>query len=313
MMILAIFTLVSCGNETDVTDVPDISDESDTVTFTDDVGNTITVEKSPERVAVLFSSFADIWITAGGDVEITVGETVERGFADSSAILVDDGAGKSINTEALIEAEPDFVIASYDIEAQAECASLLVENGVPAAQFRVESFDDYLRVLEIFTEITGERENYETYGTLVGEKIDELLAGIPDISDEDKPRILFIRAGSSERSTKAKTAEEHFACAMLDELGTYNIAHNAPTLIDGLSIEEILAENPDIIFITTMGAEDAARDYINSLFSDDVWGSLSAVSEGNYHFLPKDLFQYKPNSRWYDAYKTLADLIYAEK
>lgn len=325
MIVLAIFLFAACGDKTDVpdfSDLPDITDESDesdlpeesnTVTFTDDVGNTVTVEKSPERVAVLFSSFADIWVSAGGNVDITVGETVERGFADSSAVLVDDGAGKTINIEALIAAEPDFVIASSDIEAQAECASLLTENGISAAQFKVESFDDYLRVLEVFTDITGESENFETYGTLVEKKIDELLAEIPDIPDEDKPRILFIRAGSSEKSTKAKTAAEHFACAMLDELGTYNIANNAPALIDGLSIEEILAEDPDIIFITTMGDENAARDYVNSLFSDEVWGNLSAIRNGNYYFLPKELFHYKPNARWYDAYKTLAEIIYEDK
>ena len=43
------------------------------------------------------------------------------------------------------------------------------------------------------------------------------------------------------------------------ELGTYNIAENAPVLLDGLSQEEILMENPDYIFISTMGKEEAAR------------------------------------------------------
>ena len=40
-------------------------------------------------------------------------------------------------------------------------------------------------------------------------------------------------------ATKAKTADENFVCKMLNELGTYNIAENAPILLDGLSLSLI--------------------------------------------------------------------------
>ena len=79
-------------------------------TFTDDTGAVVTVPEKPETVAVLLSSLADLWITAGGTVDITVGETVERGFAPENVILVDAGAGKTIDLEGLIAARPDFVL-----------------------------------------------------------------------------------------------------------------------------------------------------------------------------------------------------------
>ena len=69
--------------------------------FTDDTGVEITLPEKPTRVAVLFSSFAQVWELAGGKVDITVGESVERGFASQDAVLVDGGAGKTINSEAL--------------------------------------------------------------------------------------------------------------------------------------------------------------------------------------------------------------------
>jgi iron complex transport system substrate-binding protein len=87
-------------------------------TFTDHCGNEIVLSQQPQKVAVLFSSFADIWVTAGGSVDVTVGESVERGFAPSDVILVDSGAGKSIDTELLIASKPDFVICSADVPAQ---------------------------------------------------------------------------------------------------------------------------------------------------------------------------------------------------
>lgn len=265
--------------------------------------------QKPQRVAVLFSSFAEMWTLAGGTVSVSVGESVERGFCPSDTPLVDGGAGKTVNVELLVAYEPDLVICSADIAAQVDVAVLLRDMGIPCALFRVESFSDYLHVLDIMTRITGERDAYQKNGAAVKAEIDAILGDVPQNSGK---RILFIRAGSSARATKAKTADEHFAAAMLEELGCYNIADNAPVLLDGLSMEEILREDPDYVFITTMGDAAAARTYMDSLLESEVWQSLSAVRSGAYCYLPKDLFQFKPNARWGVAYLMLWEILYGE-
>ena len=58
--------------------------------FADHQGSQVVLAHKPQNVAVLFSSFADIWTTAGGTVNITVAESVERGF-----FLLDFGATKA--------------------------------------------------------------------------------------------------------------------------------------------------------------------------------------------------------------------------
>lgn len=277
-------------------------------TFTDDNNNFIALKEKPKKVAVLFSSYADVWKSAGGEVDITVGEAVERGFADAGAILVDDGAGKTINTELLIESQPDLVICSSDIQAQVEVAELLNKSNIPAACFQVDDFEDYLSMLKICTDITGNQEAYQQNGIEVAERIQEIFEQIQEKKEEKT--ILFIRAGSSSSSTKAKTAEDNFVCAMLKELGTVNIAEEVPLLLDGLSIEEILIKNPDYIFISTMGDEQAAVANMTSVFEGIKWQSLDAIKNEQYTFLPKGLFQYKPNARWAEAYEYLADILY---
>ena len=280
------------------------------ITFTDDTGVEVTVPEKPDTVAVLTSSLADLWLTAGGTVEITVGETVERGFASESVILVDDGAGKTVDLERLIAAKPDLVLYAADLAGQAECAEALCGAGIPAAGFSVESFDDYLKLLKIATDILGNPEAYEAYGIEVEKRVNDLIDRAK--SQENQPEILFVRAGSTAKVTKAKTAENHFACAMLKHLGTVNIAEKAPILLDGLSTEEILLSDPDFIFYTTMGDEAAGTAYMESLVSDPVWRNLTAVKEGRVYLLPKDLFQYKPNSRWDEAYGYLLEILYGE-
>ena len=280
------------------------------IVFTDDTGMEVQVPENPKKVAVLLSSLADLWVTAGGTVDITVGETVERGFAPENVIRVDAGAGKTIDLEALVAQEPDFVIYSSDLAGQVSCAELLREAGIPAAGFAVETFEDYLRVLEIFTVILGTPDRYETYGTALKSRVDELVASARAV--EGQPDILFVRAGSSAKVTKAKTAENHFVCVMLKNLGTYNIAEAAPVLLDGLSTEEILLADPDVILFTTMGDEEAGASFMDSYLSDPVWRNLTAVQQGRVYQLPKDLFQYKPNARWGEAYEYLIQLLYGE-
>lgn len=278
--------------------------------FNDDTTVMVAVPYKPITVAVLTSSLADLWCTAGGSVDITVGETVERGFAGENAVLVDTGAGKTIDLEGLIAAKPDFVLYSAELAGQKKCAEVLRAAGIPAAGFSVETFEDYLRLLKICTDILQTPERYQTYGVQLQTRVGELIALAQ--GQLTQPKILFVRAGSGARYTKAKTAENHFVCGMLKELGTCNIAEKTTVLLDGLSTEEILLSDPDMIFFTTMGDESAGSAYMQSLVEDPVWQSLTAVKTGNVHQLPKELFQYKPNARWDEAYAWLIRLLYGD-
>jgi len=278
--------------------------------FIDSSNTTITLSSKPKNVAILFSSFVEIYNIAGGTTNITVQEAIDRKLVSNNVILVDDGAGKTINTEILIASNPDFVIGSIDISEQAKTCKFLNELRIPSALFKVECFDDYLLVLDILTDITNNKENYQTYGLNIKNNIDNIKNSIN--TNKEKPKILFIRSGASSSSCKAKNKQSNFVCEMLDELGAINIADSAKLLLDGLSIEEILLNEPDYIFISIMGDLDAGKKFMIDLLSSKTYQTLKAVKNNNYYFLPKDLFQYKPNHRWDLAYQYLVNILYEE-
>ena len=277
--------------------------------FKDGEERNIVLEKKPEKVAVLFSSYAEMWTLAGGEIAVTVGESVERGFANENTILVDAGAGKSIDREILISAAPDLVIASADVAAQAELSSFLDSVGIPCALFRVDSFYDYASVMEVLCNITGRGDLYEKNVTKIAAEIENI---IENVDKSLAPRIIFVRCGSSASSTKAKNTEENFVCRMLYELGAVNIADEAPELCDGLSLEAILTSQPKKMLISTMGNEQKSREYMDSVLESEPWQALEAVKNGDYVYLDKELFQFKPNARWAEAYKFLAEYLYGE-
>ena len=256
------------------------------------------------NTAVLFSSLAEMWIDAGGTVEITVGESVERGFVDDNILLVDDGAGKSINTELLISYKPTLVIYSEDIPAQVEAAKLMEQNGIATFGCKVENFSDYEDVMAQMAVLSGKSDVL----SLVAEQRAQIDA-LKEAQSGKGKRILFIRSGSSDASTKAKLSEDHFACAMLEGLGCENIADSAPILTENLSMEEILVQQPDAVFFSLMGNEEAAKAHIDEMLSTDAWSALDAVRNNKVYVLPKDLFHFKPNSRWAESYKYLADIL----
>ena len=98
---------------------------------------------------------------------------------------------------------------------------------------------------------------------------------------------------------------------MLADLGCVNIADSDKSLLDDLSLEAIVAEDPDYIFVTTQGNDtEAAMKNFNKLVSDNpVWSSLRAVKESRYYVLDKKLYNLKPNAQWGKAYKQLADIL----
>ena len=265
-----------------------------------------TVPNKPQRVAVMTASLAEIWLEAGGHVDITVGETVERGLVPKDTALADSGAGKTVNAELVLSLKPDLVIFSADIPAQVRAEAIVRQTGTPTLLLRVETLDDYINALAIMTEITQNKAAYENalgMKTRIDTLIEENRATLSGKS------ILFVRAGSSASSTRAKGSDDHFAAAILRDLGCVNIADSAPLSLDHVGMEAILAADPDHVLFSLMGDEVAARANVESLLKTDVWQSLSAVSQGNYTILDRDLFHFKPCSRWEQAYLTLVKIL----
>lgn len=291
-----IFTLAACLNT---------DSDKDGYTFTDATGRSVTVPENPENVVSLQGSFAETWLLAGGTLAGVTSDVYEDlGLDVQGAEIV--GTVKEPNTEILLSLNPGFVIMSADIAGHKDVAKLLDRLSVPYAYFKQETFDDYLSMLEVFTSLTGKSENYEKYGTSLKTRIDDVIARAN--SADEKLEVLFVRARSQGVSAKAT---DHMVCTMLEEFGVTNIAAKHPSLLENLSIEEIVKQDPDVILVTFMGDEDKAKEYLVKAWeSNPAWSGLTAVKQHGYVFLQKDLFHFKPNARWADAYETLYEILF---
>jgi iron complex transport system substrate-binding protein len=276
--------------------------------FTDSLGNTVNLKDEPQRVVSLVGSYAETWILAGGNlVGVTDDVISERkmDLPDGTKIV---GTIKDPNIEEIIDLSPDFVLLSSDIESHVRISEILRKSNIPFAFFKIEHFEDYLDMLGICTDITGNKELYEKNGLAVKKQIDAVLT---KIDKKNNPDILFIRAFSS--GAKAKN-DDNMACRILNELGTVNIASKHKSLLEDLSMEEIIQEDPEYIFVVTMGdSKKALKALKDGIEKNPAWSDLSAVKNNRYIVLPKELFHYKPNAKWGDSYEYIAKILYPDK
>ena len=279
------------------------------LSFTDALGRTVSLQKKPERVAALIGSFADVWVLSGG----TVCATVEDAWDDFGLELPDAvniGGAHSPNLELLLSADPDFVIASASTSSNVEMKDTLEAAGITVAYFDVDNFYDYLDMLTIFTDITGRKDLFEKNGLALQKQIESVKSefSLP----EEARTVLLLRAHSG--SVKAKGSEGTILGEMLADLGCINIADSDTALLDSISIESIIRQEPRHIFVVTMGndTEKAMGNLQKMMDENPAWGMLEAVEEGRFHVMDRKLFNIKPNARWAESYETLSKLLLSE-
>ena len=306
LLLVSILALSGCGtNQT----IQETSQQEDGYTFTDAIGQEITVH-NPQRVVSLMGSFSEIWILAGG-ADTLVGtsyDTVDNrdlGLPEDIAIV---GTYQNPNIEEILALNPDLVLLSSETtrtDSHVALKDALNGADIPAAYFSVTHFEDYLNMLKICTDITGNQDAYQTNGIAVEERIAQIIA---DSKTETSPSVLLmitysggIRAQSSDTMTGK----------MLSELGCKNILDDYPSMLQDFSVEKIIETDPDYIFVIPMGNDDALaqKNLKENVESNPAWNSLTAVKNDRYILLPKDKFLYKPNAVWNESYAYLAALL----
>ncbi len=301
--LLASLLLCSCGGE---------QAQPEGFTFTDDLGRTVTVA-SCDRAAPLLGSFAHVWHLAGGEVLASADDAWEDFDISLAEGAVNLGMTKELSLEKLLSIQPDFVLASVNTAQQLQWRETLEAAGIPVAYFDVSDFDDYLRLLKLCTRLTGREDLYEKNGEAIREKVDAVLEEAQKrVEEQGAPKVLSLRVSAS--YIRAKNSQGNVLGNMLQSLGCINIADSEDSLLENLSLEFILQEDPDYIFLVQAGDDQAGTEaYLQRFFQENpLWQQLTAVKEGRVYVLDRYLYNLKPNERWGEAYEHLEEILSGE-
>jgi len=218
---------------------------AEAVCFTDALGREVSVS-APRRVGIASGSLAECWTLAGGEVCAVTRDAEERKLELPEGVI-DLGSLKEPSLEAILAADLDFLILIPSLKSHLSMAETLDKTGIPYAYFSVEDFEDYLKLLKLFTDITGRKDLYEINGASIQPRI---AAALERGRLAESAKILILRTSSG----KVKALDSSFMVGgMLSEFGCLNIADSNSGLLTELSLEAIVQENPEYIFISCMG------------------------------------------------------------
>ena len=254
-------------------------------------------------VVSLSRSVSDIWLLAGGKLKGTTYDAMDLDGISEDTVSI--GSPLSPSTEAVIALKPDLILISPVLAAHREMASRLEGLGTHVEAVDIESFQDYSETLLRFTKITGRDDLYEKNALEVQKRIDGILSSFNSSVTKGKSYLCLRVSATKNKALK----KDNFACSIIDSFGLKNIADDSSSMSD-LNLEAVAIADPDYIFIIFQGKEAEAANVYDDVFKGQAaWRKLSAVQNGRVVVLPKNLFHFKPNAKWDEAYRYIYEIF----
>lgn len=229
------------------------------------------IPPTAHRIVSLAPSSTELLFALGAGSQV-VGRTTWCRYPAAALQVPDVGDGLNPNIEAIAARHPDLVVL-YRSALNETAASQLARLGITAitlAQDRLEDIANAAREL-------GRRTGHPAAGDSIGAAMDSLLqrpvpapiARVAFVVWDNPPMVIGGRSYLDQLATLA---------------GAANVFHELGSASATVSIETIVARNPDVILVlsdsTALPAYSGRRE----------WRAIPAVRERRFLMLPADLF-----------------------
>ena len=302
---LALFTAASLLLSACGAPAAEQSSQGSYATITDDNGRTVSFDKKPERIVVTSASFLEPLYAVGGEV---VGRPDAKSKIPEAAKSVTNiGRVYQIDAEKILALTPDLVILNRGMNEK--LVETLAANHIKTLVIEMKSYEDVKREIGTFATLTGETAKGDELIRKMDADIEAVRTSIP----QEKKRVAIIHSTGQGLSVQL---DGSIAGNIANILGWENTAAGMPALDKNpdaapYSMETLVAQNPDIIFVTSMGEEAEIRASMEAMFAESpAWQSVSAVRDGRVYYLPQEMFLFSPGIEYPAAVKYMARLVY---
>ena len=296
-LVMIVLALAGCGKTTSS------SSTTKELTFN---GQTYTVPKDPQKIAVLSNSVLSMLYAVDGKA-ISRANTTDK-LAPELEALPALGQTANINMEQLLGLKPDVVLGLVNQHKKYE--SQLQANNIPTVLFDYDGIKDNVPMLTFLGELTNHQDKAKT----VIATYENNIAKVKDAVKSQQPaRVAVLRATGKGVTAETDTA---ITASMVKDLGMTNVvtSHLDKTTTDKTvpySLETLAADNPDIIFVVTMGKEEEITKSMKKAMTDNpAWANLKAVQNNRVIYLPSKLFLLNPGLQTPEAMARLVKEAY---
>lgn len=270
-------------------------------------GVTYTIPEQPKRIAVLSNSILSMIYALDGTAIARPVST--EPLPEDQEKVPPIGHTGNINMEQLLSLQPDLVLG---IATQhKKLADQLTSNHIPHMILSYDGIDDNIPLLTLLGEVLHKERKAEDVISTYKRQIEAVKQSIVN---EPPVTVAVLRA-----TGKSITAETKYAvgASLVQELGMNNVTANRINQTNSnaktvpYSLENLTLDNPQVIFIVTMGEKsDVTAQMEKSMISNPAWKELQAVKNNKVFYLPSNLFLLNPGLQVPQAMAQLVEDAY---
>lgn len=258
----------------------------------DDFGTRIAIGNLPARIVSLNPTTTEILFAIGAGKRL-VGRSQYDTFPDSAKLVPSLGPALRPSVEAIIDAKPDLVIL-YASEDNRPVFDRLRQANIPTVAFKLDSIEQFRRDTRLLGRLVGDTTSAKIVVDSVSATLDRVRRATSSLPRPTvflptwyKP-IIAIAGGS-------------FMSELLDIAGGKNIYASAPTPALTVTLEDVVARNPDLVIV---GAQSDS-----TIEKSAAWKTIPAVRDNHVKVVDFDLVS-RPSVQLGAAAVSLANLLH---
>lgn len=279
---------------------PDSEEDGEFITVIDMNDREVKVPKEINSVALTALPLPSLYALCGAPIENLKGihpgstsaiENSIMGAMYPELVGINDGfiEGQEINIEELLKIDPDVVIYWAEYENQYEA---MTGVGIPCVGVKGVaggSVVDTLKVwLDILGQVFGTTGNTAEVLEYSEEAMAEVESKVSGLSEDEKPKVLYIYNHSSEQISAA--GSNFYGGFWIESSGGINVAAELDQFGD-VNMEQIYEWDPEIIVLTTF-TETMPEDMYNNTIEGQDWSEVSAVKNGKVYKEPLGIYRW---------------------
>jgi iron complex transport system substrate-binding protein len=260
-----------------------------TVEVTDQMGRRVVVPKTVTRIAA-FHHMASKIVYALGAQNRLVGQAFFRNEGEAIAHMDSTFAGKpqlvhghAVNNESILALKPDLAIvyASFDVSE----VNRMENAGIRVIAVKGETFRESFESVRLLGKILGRGREAESYIATCEHLINLTTKRLDRIPAEKKLKVMF----SGPRNMYTVATGEMLQSRVLEGAGAHNVAQSLKGFWAAVSPEQIVAWNPDVIFLGS-GLDSYG---VNEMLANTQLQGVKAVRN-------KRIYVFPSNVGWWD-------------
>lgn len=292
LLLFVVVLGVGCG---------DSASEDSSRTVTDDLGRTVALPPTVDRVVSLAPNLTEIVHAAGAGNQLAA--ITSSGDYPPAVDTLPHVSALPVDFEAIAAQEPDLVLATDQINAPGDTETFEALD-VPIYFFSFGSLDNIIESIRITGRLLGTEAVAADSAAALQSSFDALRARTDSIPRQKRPRVLVLVGDD----TLYSFGQGSYVHTLVDLAGgrsiTANLDNQAPTLSD----EYVLQQQPDVI----VGLWGTDYDPSRLLDLHPTWDVVPAVQNNRIISLPTSLIG-RPGPRVLEGVLSLARRLHPNR